>query len=142
MPSAKLEHVFNLPVSELWAMLGDFGDTGRWSGRPPEACVRQGEGIGALRTLILDDGREIVDRLEAQGEHFYSYSIVRSPLPVSAYRATMAVSAVDTSSSKLTWSGEFDPIGMSDAEAGIFWENIYRMGVGLMEATIARRDAA
>ncbi len=139
MPSARLVHLFNLPASDLWALIGDFGDTGRWSGRPADACVQEGEGVGARRTLTLEDGRQIVDRLEAQGEFFYSYSIVRSPLPVSAYRATMAVSPMDASSSQLTWSGEFEPIGMSDAEAIKFWENIYRMGVGLMEKTIARR---
>lgn len=139
MPSAKLVHVFNMPVDELWDLIGDFGDTGKWSGRPPEACVQEGEGIGALRTLTLEDGRQIVDRLDAQGPYFCSYSIVRAPLPVSAYRATMRVAAIDASSSQLTWHGEFEPIGMSDAEAVSFWQSIYRMGVGLMEKTIARR---
>jgi Polyketide cyclase / dehydrase and lipid transport len=139
MPSAKIVHVFALPARELWALIGDFGDTSRWSGRPAGACVQEGRGIGSLRTLTLDDGRQIVDRLEAEGENFYSYSIVRSPLPVSSYKATMAVAPVDASSSQLTWSGEFVPVGMSDADAIKFWENIYRMGIGLMERTIARR---
>ncbi len=139
MPSAQLVHIFNVPVDELWALIGDFGDTGRWSGRPPEACLQEGEGVGALRTLTLEDGRQIVDRLEAQGPYSYSYSIVRSPLPVSSYRATMEVAPVSATSSQLTWSGEFEPIGMSDAEAVSFWQSIYRMGVGLMEKTIARR---
>ncbi len=139
MPRAQLVHVFNMSASDLWALIGDFGDTGRWSGRPADACIQEGKGIGALRTLTLEDGRQIVDRLEAQGECFYSYSIVRSPLPVSAYKATMAVSPINASSSRLTWSGEFEPIGMSDTDAIRFWENIYRMGVGLMEKTIARR---
>lgn len=127
MPRAQLVHAFSLPVDELWALIGDFGDTGRWSGRPAEACIQEGEGIGALRTLTLEDGRQI------------SYSIVSSPLPVSAYRATMEVAPIDAASSQLTWSGAFDPVGMSDAEAISFWENIYWMGVGLMEKTIARR---
>ncbi|MEQ1819186.1 MAG: SRPBCC family protein [Terricaulis sp.] len=108
-------------------------------GRPGSACVQDGEGIGALRTLTLEDGRQIVDRLEAQGPYFYSYSIVSSPLPVSAYKATMAATPIDATSSQLTWSGEFAPIGMSEREAIRFWESIYRMGVGLMENTIARR---
>jgi hypothetical protein len=51
----------------------------------------------------------------------------------------MAVTPVDETTSQLTWSGEIEPVGMSDAEAIAFWENIYRMGVGLMEATIAKR---
>ena len=137
MASAKVVHQFDLPASELWALLGDFGDTGKWSGRPAAACVQEGDGIGALRTLTLVDGGVIVDRLEAQGDYYYTYSIVSSPLPVSAYRATMAISPVDSSSSQLTWSGDFEPIGMSDAEAIIFWESIYRMGIAMMERTIS-----
>ena len=139
MPTARIEHDFPLSADALWALLGDFGNTSRWSGRPPEACIQQGEGIGSLRTLTLDDGREIVDRLEAVGERSYSYSIVRSPLPVHRYNATMAVTPTGPVTSRLTWSGEFDPSGMSDADAVVFWENIYRMGIGLMEATIARQ---
>ncbi len=139
MPKAQIVHVFPLPARDLWALIGDFGDTSRWSGRPVEACVQDGQGIGSLRMLTLDDGRQIVDRLDAAGEYFYCYSIVRSPLPVSSYKATMAVSPVDVSSSQLTWSGEFKAIGMSDADAITFWESIYRMGIGLMEKTIARR---
>ena len=70
---------------------GDFGATGKWSGRPPEACMQNGEGIGALRTLTLANGQQIIDRLEGQSPMSYTYSIVSSPLPVASYTATMAV---------------------------------------------------
>lgn len=68
MPTVKAQQAFLLPVDELWEILGEFGDTGKWSGRPKDACEQEGEGIGSLRTLILADGRTIVDRLEAQSE--------------------------------------------------------------------------
>jgi hypothetical protein len=90
MPTVTAEHVFALPLDELWAILGDFGQTGKWSGRPPEACVQEGEGIGALRTLTLDDGRVIVDLLDARTATSYTYSIVSSPLPYQHYCANMA----------------------------------------------------
>ena len=135
---AHLNHQFPIPVANLWAMIGDFGDVGKWSGRPPEACVQQGEGIGSLRTLTLDDGRQVVDRLDAQGIDFYSYSIVTSPFPVTSYAATMAVAAVDAASSELTWRGEIEPNGISDEEASAMFEAMYRYGVGLIERQIAR----
>lgn len=135
------EQVFNLPVDELWALIGDFGDTGKWSGRPPEGCVQEGEGIGALRTLTLADGRVIVDRLEAQTPNSYSYSIVTSPLPYKSYRATMAVAPIDAASSRFTWTGEFEPQGISDEEAIAFTKGVYAMGIGLMQKTLAQRGA-
>lgn len=140
MPIVTTEHVFDLPVDELWALIGDFGDTGKWSGRPPEGCVQEGEGIGALRTLTLADGRKIVDRLEAQTANSYSYSIVTAPLPYKSYRATMAVAPIDAASSRFTWTGEFEPLGMSDEEAIVFTKNIYAMGIGLMQKTLAARS--
>jgi hypothetical protein len=132
-------HVFNLPADALWAILGDFGQTGKWSGRPPEACVQQGEGIGALRTLTIQDGRVIVDRLEAQTPTSYTYSVVSGPLPYASYRATMAVEAVDANSTRFTWTGEFEPLGISDEEALAFTRNVYASGIAMMRRTIEGR---
>jgi hypothetical protein len=140
MPVVTAEHVFDLPVDDLWALIGDFGDTGKWSGRPPAGCVQEGEGIGALRTLTLADGRVIVDRLEAQTANSYSYSIVTSPLPYKSYRATMAVAPIDAHSTRFTWIGEFEPLGMSDEEAIVFTRGVYAMGIGLMQKTLAARS--
>jgi Polyketide cyclase / dehydrase and lipid transport len=127
---------FALPLDDLWDIIGDFGDTGRWSGRPPEACVQEGEGIGALRTLYIQDGREIVDRLEAQTDYSYSYSIVTSPLPYKSYRATMSVEPIDQGHSRFRWTGEFEPDGLSDADAIAFTQNVYNMGIAMMRRTI------
>jgi Polyketide cyclase / dehydrase and lipid transport len=137
MGVATVTHIFPVPVQALWDLIGDFGDTGKWSGRPPEACIRDGEGVGALRTLTLADGRVIVDRLEAQGEYYYSYSIVTSPLPVRSYRATMSVAPLTEDSSILTWSGNIEPEGLSDNQAVALFEDIYRMGIGLINRSIA-----
>lgn len=136
MPTATVTHIFPLPAADFWAVIGDFGDTGRWSGRPPEACVADGTGVGALRTLTVADGRVIVDRLEAQGEYYYSYSIVTSPLPVASYRATMSVAPLTGDSCTFTWSGAFEPRGIGDAEATAFFESVYRSGIAMMRATL------
>ncbi len=139
MLTVTAQHVFDLSVDELWSLLGDFGETGKWSGRPPEACVKEGQGLGALRTLILDDGRRIVDRLEAETPYSYSYSIVTSSLPYAAYRATMAVEAIDAQSTRFTWTGEFEPAGMTDDACIAFTRSVYAMGIGLMQKTLAER---
>jgi Polyketide cyclase / dehydrase and lipid transport len=139
MLTVSVTHVFAIPVDELWALIGDFSDVGKWTGRPREAYLPEGEGIGSLRTITLADGGKILDRLEAVGAYFYTYAIVHAPLPVSSYRATMAVAPVDPVSSQLTWSGTLEPIGMNETEATAFWQNIYRTGIGMIEKAIARR---
>jgi hypothetical protein len=138
MPTVVAEHVFALPVDELWAILGDFGQTGKWSGRPPEACVQEGEGIGALRTLTIQDGRVIVDRLEAQDARSYSYSVVSGLLPYKCYRATMAVEPIDAMHSRFSWTGEFEPDGITEEESIEFTENVYATGIAMMRRTIEK----
>ena len=142
MASTQLKHIFNISADELWNLIGDFGNTPKWSGSPREACVQEGEGIGALRTLTLADGRQIVDRLDAQGERSYSYSIVTSPLPVASYRASMSVTPISDVSCEFTWSGEFEPAGISDEQAVSFFDDVYRSGVAMMEKTVAGRGEA
>ena len=130
------EHVFQMPIDVLWAAIGDFGQTGKWSGRPAEACVQQGIGIGALRTLTIQDGRVIVDRLEAQTDTSYTYSIVSGPLPYKSYRATMAVEPVDAENTRFRWTGEFEAEGITDEKAIELTRNIYAMGIGMMRTTL------
>ncbi len=142
MARAQLKHAFAVSADSLWAMIGDFGDVGKWSGRPPEACRHEGSGIGSLRSLTLDGGGQIVDRLDAEGPRSYTYSIVASPLPVIAYTATMAVTSLGTDRCELDWHGTIEPDGISDAQAAEMFEGFYRYGVGLMEKQIARRDAS
>jgi Polyketide cyclase / dehydrase and lipid transport len=142
MAITQLEHIFSVPARDLWALVGDFGDTGKWSGRPPEACVQSGEGLGALRTLTLADGRQIIDRLDALGPMSYTYSIVESPLPVASYVATMAVSEIDHGSCRFSWSGEFEPIGMSDDQAIAFFDDVYQSGLAMIKKALSANIAA
>jgi Polyketide cyclase / dehydrase and lipid transport len=139
MATASLEHIFSVPAHDIWALIGDFGDTGKWSGRPPEACVQNGVGIGALRTLTLADGRQIVDRLDAIGLMSYTYSIVQSPLPVASYTATMMVEAIDEASCRFSWSGNFVPTGISDEQAVVFFEDVYRSGLAMIEKALSEK---
>jgi hypothetical protein len=140
MPTATITHIFPLPAADLWAIIGDFGETGKWSGRPAAACVAEGTGIGALRTLTVQDGRVIIDRLEGQGEFYYSYSIAMAadeiPLPVSSYCATMSVAPLDAGHSTFIWSGMFTAKGIGDADAVVFFEDVYRSGIAMMEKAL------
>ena len=135
---ATVVHEFGISAKDLWDLIGDFGNMGKWSGRGPESCVQEGEGIGSLRTITLPNDQKIVDRLEACDDLSYTYSIVTSPLRFSSYRATMSIAAVDASRCELTWFGEFEPKGISDEEAIEATKSMYRYGIRLMEKTIAR----
>ncbi|MEM7413447.1 MAG: SRPBCC family protein [Myxococcota bacterium] len=139
MAEASITHEFSVSADTLWELIGDFGDMEKWAGPGAGSCTSDGEGLGALRTLTLPGGREVVDRLEAEGHRTYSYSIVRSTLPFVSYRATMAVEELGQGRCSLSWSGEFEPKGIGEAEAVATAESMYRYGIRLMEQTLAQR---
>ena len=123
MAQAKVVHDFDVSADQLWELVGDFGDVGKWS--TAGSCVQKGEGVGALRTLTMDDGRIIVDRLEEIGERSYSYSIVESPLPFHRYLARMEVIPTSEEKCQLIWSSEFEPKGMTDEKAIEYITGVY-----------------
>lgn len=146
MQTATITQIFPVSAAKLWDLIGHFGDTGKWSGRPAEACVANGVGVGALRTLTVQDGRVIVDRLEAQGTYYYSYSIAMEPeeipLPVTSYRATMSVAPLDDTHCTFTWSGLFVPRGSSGSETIALFESVYRSGIAMMMKTLGLHNPA
>lgn len=141
MLSASVRHEFDLPIEVLWDLIGDFGDMGKWTGMPPEACVADGQGVGALRTLTLPTGGIIVDRLDAQTRYSYAYSIINmeeAPLPFSTYRARLAAETVSGSRSRIDWVGEFEARNLSDDETVDFAQNMYQQGLNMMIRAAAK----
>lgn len=138
MASVVVEHEFNVPAKLLWDLIGDFGNTGKWSGSPPEVCVQEGEGIGSIRTLTMPDGGKIVDRLDTLERFSYSYSILSSPLPFDSYSATFSVFSIDGERSKFVWAGRFEPSGISEEEGVEFFNQVYRRGINMMQKTLAQ----
>lgn len=138
MTATSVSKSYPVSADALWSLIGDFGNVQKWTGRGPESCISEGEGIGSLRTLNLADGRSIVDRLDAVGQRSYSYSIVTSPLPFNSYNATMAVAPIDAESCTFTWSGVFETIGMDEAQSIAFVQGIYQHGIAMIDAALER----
>ncbi len=140
MTQAKVVHGFEVSADRLWNLIGDFGDVEKWSSSG--SCVQTGEGVGSLRTLTMDDGRIIVDRLEEVGDRTYSYSIVESPLPFHTYLAKMEVIPTSEEACELIWSSEFEPKGISDEKAIQFITGVYHWGIDMMVETVAAAKSA
>ena len=136
MAKTSVQCEFDLSASELWDLVGDFGNMSKWTGLPRDTCVADGEGIGATRTLRLPNGGMIVDRLDAETERSYSYSIINneeSPLPFRSYNATLSVEPISAGKCQLDWAGEFEPDGISEQEAIDFAKAMYSRGLGMMK---------
>jgi hypothetical protein len=117
-----------LPVSadQVWKTIGGFNALPDWLPAVKESKLDAG---GRVRKLDLAGGGSMTEKLETFDDkaHAYSYSIMRSPLPVSNYVSTLKVSE-DGQGSTIEWSSEFSPAGASEMDAKKVVERIYQAG--------------
>lgn len=123
-----------VPPEQVWELVGGFGSLPDWLPYIPESSLSEG---GRLRRLANPGGEAIVERLEHydNAARTYSYSILQSPFPISSYRATLTVVPVaGGQGSRVDWSGEFTPQGVSDEHVCELFGGIYRTGLAALAA--------
>lgn len=117
-----------LAADAMWKKIGaDFCGIGKW--HPAiDKCKLSAD--HKTRTLTLKGGGTIVEKLEKLDfkNRSYTYTIVSGPLPVDNYHSTIAV-ATDGTGSAITWTGQFDAKGASDADAQKAIQGVYDSGL-------------
>lgn len=128
MINVSMETRINAPAADVWAIIGDFNALPKFIEAATKSSV-EGEGTGAVRTVILPDGSALRERLEHYNADAMTvkYSIVDGPLPVVDYLATMVITATENGC-ELKWSSKFSPNGISEEEARNTITDIYQMG--------------
>jgi hypothetical protein len=137
---ANAEAHIDLPVSadRVWALIGGFGSLPDWLPYIPKSELSEG---GRVRSLGNPDGETIVERLmtfDHEGRS-YSYAILRAPFPVSGYRSTLRVEpSRDGKGSRVEWSGEFTPDGVSSEAASALFHGIYEDGLKALAEALSK----
>lgn len=106
--------IIEAPIERVWAMVRAFDHVSNWN--PGVTAARmEGAGraseVGAVRHLTIADGSVFRETLLAHSDRdrFYTYDILESPLPVSAYLSTHRFVAItDTNQTLGIWEGSFD----------------------------------
>jgi len=129
MGSVKVVDSVAASADRVWALLRDFGGIHRFA-RGIESCEVQGEGVGAVRTLGMQGGLRIQERLEAFDDagRSLSYAIIgANPLPFDRYLSTVKV-VEEPGGCSVEWSGSYDAKG-PEADVSRMVEGIYRGGI-------------
>lgn len=130
MTSANVIETVGASADDVWRIISDFGGV-----EPNEmiaGCAVEGEGVGAVRTIGLNGGGEIVERLESQddGARVFSYAIINeSPLPVKNYVSTVKVTDGDDGAATVDWSSTFEAAGAPEAAVIELIEGVYKRGI-------------
>jgi hypothetical protein len=124
----------DIPASadQVWQLIGGFNSLPDWLPFIPQSELSEG---GRVRSLQTADGAVVVERLQAfdDAAKTYSYSIVQAPFPATDYLATIRVEA-QGQGARVTWSGRFAPVGVSDEEVVALFTGIYQGGLEALRA--------
>ncbi len=112
--------------AKVWSTIGGWCAISDW--HPVIAkCEENQDGGKMHRTLTTKDGGVIKETLVKKSDTSYTYKIDESPLPVSNYTATLAVTKEGKGSS-VVWSAKFEPKGKAD-EAKKTMEGVFKAGL-------------
>ena len=133
---ATASSVIEIPVSadQVWQLVGGFDALPNWL---PFIVKSESADGGRVRHLTTAEGGTVVERLQTFDNvaRTYTYSILESPFPVSAYLATLQVEGLTVSSAKVTWSGVFTPVaGTTDAAVEELFAGVYKGGLEALRA--------
>ncbi|WP_338922885.1 SRPBCC family protein [Pseudomonas silesiensis] len=124
----------DIPASadQVWQLIGGFNSLPDWLPFIPQSELSEG---GRVRSLQTADGAVVVERLQAfdDAAKTYSYSILQAPFPATDYLATIRVEA-QGQGARVTWSGRFAPVGVSDEEVMALFTGIYQGGLEALRA--------
>lgn len=127
MSRVNMSTTINGSAEAVWNYIRDF------NGLPAfisaiEKSTLEGSGIGAIRTLTLQDGGPpILEKLEKFDDDAktLSYSIVTSPLPVRDYFSTVEVKALGPARCEVKWYSTFEPKDAPESVAVEVIEGVY-----------------
>jgi len=127
---------------QVWEVVGQFCAIKTW--HPAVAdCVETKENDVTFRTLTLQDGGKIKEKLTGTDDLSYTYEIVESPLPVKNYKSKLWLELDDEPDrTVILWQSDFDANGASDDDAKEKITSILSDGVkGIKKQAIAAHDA-
>lgn len=127
------------PAAEVWSLIGPFCAVKEWL--PTVGTCRQNDHTPPTRTVISKDGASaFIETQIARDErhYFYTYTFRASPIPVTRYKATIAVRPSGHGRSLVTWSATYLPNEGKDAAARDALAAVYEAGLGAIKNRFAK----
>jgi len=107
------EAIVNLDAEKVWEKLVDFGGTEKFVPDLIEKVIVEGNGIGAVRTIYIKGGGEIIEKLTSidRSKLEMKFIILSTPMPVFNYE------------------GIFTVISQEENKCNVQFESIYEVSV-------------
>lgn len=127
--------ILDAPLERVWAAVRAFDGVAGWNPAVIGARMETGTptGTGSIRHLDIADGTVFRETLLAHSdvEHFYTYDILDSPLPVTGYVSTHRfISITHTNQTLGIWESRFEcDAAVADEMDDVIGDAIYVGGM-------------
>lgn len=124
-------------AGEVWEKVGAVCAIADWY-PGIDSCEEETIDGAPHRRLTTADGGVFLERMLGHDdeEMSYSYAIVEGPLPVADYTAEFSVAESD-GRAVVSWESNFEPAGVSEAEAIDVMTGVYDTGLEAIGSTFA-----
>lgn len=141
------EETIDSAPATVWKYVGDFNNFDLWHPQVRSSTLKGADNkAGAVRTLKLADGSELVEKLlkySASGSSYaYTYTSLKSPFPIKNYEATISVSAAPGGKTLMKWSATFDAVNIDEDIATEMVAIALNGGLGKVVANFQKPGAA
>jgi len=130
MQEVNIKGTIKAPADEVWKLVGDFGALNTFV-EAVAKCTTDALGVGAVRTLTLQDGGVVKEKLESldNEKRVLEYSILESPMPIKNYKGKMVVNKLSDNKSEFIWSSTFEAVEGTENEMKKALSGLYSLGV-------------
>lgn len=125
-------------TAKLWDRFGGWCAIAEWH-PAVKTCEEVKDGDDLYRTLTLQDGGIIKEKLVDKSAVSYRYAIVESPLPVKNYEAQFSVVPDDDDLDEvnIVWAATYDAAdGKEDGDARKTIDGIFKDGINNIETML------
>lgn len=114
----KSEATVNLNAEKVWEKLIDFGGTEKFVPDLIEKVVVQGNGIGAVRTIYLKGGGEILEKLTSidQIRLKLKFIILSTPMPIFDYEGVFTVNSQGNNKCTVIFESNYEVQAVQEEE--------------------------
>lgn len=134
--------LINADNERVWTAISGIGGLDRWF--PVIAgCTLEGQGVGAMRTLTLADGKLMKDVVEEidQATKRFRYQRIESPFAVDDYHGIVEIRSADNHKTEVIWTVELTSQSTVPDELAAFISQALTDGIRGLEQDLQHQPA-